>query len=47
MKQQFMLANNKTNLLYQFNILRDKNKQVINSHIWVKHKANVKINLNS
>lgn len=33
MKQQFVLANDKTNLLYQFNVPRDKNKQVINTHI--------------
>lgn len=40
-----MVANNKTNLLYQFNIPRDKD--VINTDIWAKHKANVRVNLDT
>lgn len=42
-----MLANNRTNLLYNFNIPRGKNKQVIKIPIWVKPKVNIRINPNS
>lgn len=41
MKQQFILANKKPNPFCNFNIPRDKNKQV-NTFIWVKPKVHRK-----